>query len=165
VQEHHPGERARYAAALSARLWLKPIGGALQAQLRGYRDTWDVQSISAELAYERGLGQLVRLRVRGRYHKQGKAAFYSDDYALAPRGQYFSGDRELSSLDTWLAGLSLSVSPRADEQGKVLRVLDSFRFLLKGDYMHYTFDDFHYGTADVPYQSALFGTLGFDATF
>jgi hypothetical protein len=165
AQEFHPRDRARYAAALSARVWLKPIGGALQAQVRGYRDTWDVTGISAEIAYERGLGQWLRLRARGRYHKQGKAAFYSDDYALAPRGQYFSGDRELSSLDTWLAGLSLAVTPPADESGKVLRVLESFRFTLKGDYLHYTFKDFHYGAADVPYQSALFGTLGFDATF
>jgi hypothetical protein len=165
VQEHHPNDRARYAAALSGRLWLKPIGGALQAQVRGYRDTWNVQAISAELAYERGFGQLMRLRLRGRYHHQGKAAFYSDDYALAPRGQYFSGDRELSTIDTWLAGATLSVSPRPDDGGKVLRVLESFRFTLKGDYLHYTFKDFHYGTASVPYQSALFGTLGFDATF
>lgn len=165
VQEHHPSDRARYAAALSARVWIRPIGGALQAQLRAYRDTWDVQSLSAELAYERGFGQYLRLRVRGRYHTQGKAAFFSDDYALAPRGQYFSGDRELSQLDTWLAGLTLAVSPPADAQGKVLRVLESFRFVLKGDYLHYTFKDFHYGTASVPYKSALFGTLGFDATF
>ncbi|HEX5661849.1 MAG TPA: DUF3570 domain-containing protein, partial [Polyangiales bacterium] len=30
AQEHHPNERARYGTTLSARIWLKPIGGALQ---------------------------------------------------------------------------------------------------------------------------------------
>lgn len=165
AQEFHPNTRARYAAALSARVWLKGIGGALQGQLRGYRDTWDVTGLSAEIAYERGLGQWLRIRARGRYHRQDKAAFYSDDYALAPRGQYFSGDRELATLDTWLAGLTLAVTPPPDQNGKVLRVLESFRFTLKGDYLRYTFSDFHYGAANVPVRNALFGTLGFDATF
>lgn len=165
VQEHHPDDRARYAAALSARLWLRPIGGALQAQVRGYRDTWDVRAVSAELAYERGLGQVVRLRVRGRYHTQGHAAFYSDDYGLMPRGQYFTGDRELSSMSTWLVGGQIALSPAPDPRGKVLGVLQSFRFLLKADYLHYDFRDFHYGTAPIPYRGALFGTLALDASF
>lgn len=165
VQEHHPNDRARYAAALAARLWLRPIGGALQAQVRGYRDTWDVQAVSAELAYERSLGERLRFRVRGRYHKQGKAAFFSDDYALMPRGQYFTGDRELSSLSTWIVGGQIALSAVPNAQGKVLRVLDSFRFVLKADYMQYIFTDFHYGQAKVPNRMAIFGTLGLDATF
>jgi hypothetical protein len=165
VQEHHPNDRARYAASLSARLWLRPIGGALQALVRGYRDTWDVLAVSAELAYERALGERLRFRVRGRYHQQSKAAFFSDDYALAPRGQYFSGDRELSAMNDWLVGAQIALSALPNAEGKVLRVLESFRFVLKADYMQYKFSDFHYGQASVPIRSAIFGTLGLDATF
>jgi hypothetical protein len=165
VQEHHPNERARYALGIGARLWLRPIGGALQAQARGYRDTWGVQAASVELAYERGLGQLVRIRVRGRYYQQGAAAFFSDDYALDPQGQYFTGDRELSAMRSWLGGAQIALTPRPGESGKVLRVLDSFRFVLKGDYLTYQFTNFHYGAAAVPNRRAIFGTLGIDATF
>lgn len=166
VQEHHPDDRARYAVGIGARVWLRPIGGALQAQLRGYRDTWGVQAISAELAYERSLGQLFRLRVRGRYYQQGSAAFYSDDYALSPQGQYFTGDRELSSMSSWLGGAQASFAPAANEgSGKVLRIFDSFRLVLKGDFLSYDFSNFHYGQAAIPNRQAIFGTLGIDATF
>jgi hypothetical protein len=165
VQEHHPRDRARYAVGLGARIWLKPIGGALQLSARGYRDTWAVLAGSAELAYERGLGQLLRVRVRGRYYQQSAAAFFSDDYALDPQGQYFTGDRELSAMRSWLGGLQIALTPAPNEKGKVLRVLDSFRFLLKADYLTYNFMDFHYGAAAVPNRRAVFGTLGIDATF
>jgi hypothetical protein len=165
VQEHHPNDRARYAVGLGARVWLKPIGGALQLSARGYRDTWAVAAGSAELAYERGLGQLLRVRVRGRYYQQGAAAFFSDDYALDPQGQYFTGDRELSAMRSWLGGLQIALTPAPAENGKVLGVLDSFRFVLKGDYLTYRFKNFHYGTAVVPNRRAVFGTIGLDATF
>jgi hypothetical protein len=165
VQEHHPRDRARYAVGVGARIWLKPIGGALQLSARGYRDTWAVLAGSAELAYERGLGQLLRVRVRGRYYQQSAAAFFSDDYALDPQGQYFTGDRELSAMRSWLGGLQIALTPAPSENGKVLRILDSFRFLLKADYLTYNFTNFHYGAAAVPNRRAVFGTLGIDATF
>jgi len=166
VQEHHPNDRARYAVGIGARIWLRPIGGALQAQLRGYRDTWGIQAVSAELAYERGLGQLFRLRVRGRYYQQGSAAFYSDDYALSPQGEYFTGDRELSSMSSWLGGAQISFAPAGnDSTGKVLRIFDSLRLVLKGDFLAYDFSNFHYGQAAIPNRRAVFGTLGIDATF
>jgi hypothetical protein len=124
-----------------------------------------VLAVSAELAYERGIGERFRFRVRGRYHTQGRAAFYSDDYDLMPRGQYFTGDRELSGMSTWLAGAQLTLAARPNAEGKVLRVLESFHFVLKADYMRYSFDDFHYGQAAVPNRSAIFGSLGLNTTF
>jgi hypothetical protein len=165
AQEHHPEDRARYAATLSGRLWLRPIGGALQAQVRGYRDTWDVMAVSAELAYERGIGDRFRFRLRGRYHIQGDAAFYSDDYSLMPRGQYFTGDRELSSMNSWVVGATFVLLAKPNAEGKVLQVLESFQFVLKADYLRYNFTDFHYGQAAIPNRSAIFGTLGLNATF
>lgn len=165
VQENHPRDRARYAVGVGTRIWLRPIGGALQAQVRAYRDTWAVQAVSGELAYERALGALFRLRARGRYYQQSSAAFYSDDYALDPQGQYFTGDRELSAMRSWLVGGQLAIAPQANESGKVLRIFDSFRLLLKGDFLRYEFTDFHYGRAAIPNRTAIFGTLGIDATF
>ncbi|MGE3636873.1 MAG: DUF3570 domain-containing protein [Sandaracinaceae bacterium] len=100
AQEHHPENRFRYAAALSGRLWVEPLSGAIQASVRAYRDNWDVRSITAELAYEQSIDGALRIRLLGRYYRQGAAAFYSDDYATQPRGEYFTGDRELAEMES-----------------------------------------------------------------
>lgn len=165
AQEYHPAHRARYAAGLRARVWLKPIGGALQLFGRAYRDTWDVRSVTAQLAYERTLIDQLRFRVRGRYYSQTGAAFYSDDYELQPAGQYFTGDRELSPMGSWLAGARLEYLPSGDEEGNVLRVLSQLRLVVKFSMIWFRFDDFHYDQVAVPNTRGLFGTLGINAVF
>ncbi|MFT3922846.1 MAG: DUF3570 domain-containing protein [Myxococcales bacterium] len=139
AQEHHPDDRARYAVGLGSRLWLRPIGGALQLMARAYRDTWDVKSVSAELAYERNIGVYFRLRARGRYYRQTAAAFYSDDYALDPAGQYFTGDRELSAMSSWLVGGRFEFLPGGDRAEPMLGFIDSLRIVLKADFLRYEF--------------------------
>jgi len=162
AQEHHPGQRARYGTTLEARIWLRPIGGALQAAVRLYRDTWDVAALSGELAYERSLGSLFRIRARGRYYHQGGAAFYSDDYGLNPRGQYFTGDRELSPMRSWLLGARLEFAP---DFSAASSFVSGLRVVLKADVLRHDFEQFHYGSAAVPNNSSIFATLGLDATF
>ncbi|MDB4976106.1 MAG: hypothetical protein JWN48_4447 [Myxococcaceae bacterium] len=165
AQEHHPNQRARYDSSVSGRLWLRPIGGALQLTARLYRDTWDLRAASGEAAYERGLGSLFRLRVRARYYQQSGAAFYSDDYSLQPRGQYFTGDRELSPMHSWLTGARLDLTPGVVGPGRAIKFLDTLRFVLKADYLVYDFTAFHYGAAAIPNRRAIFATLSVDATF
>ncbi len=165
AQEHHPENRARYAIGLGSRIWLRPIGGALQLFGRAYRDTWDVRSVSAELGYERNLGELFRVRARGRYYTQTAAAFFSDDYALDPGGQYFTGDRELSAMQSYLAGGRFEFIPRPRSDGTIGGFLNSLIIVLKGDFVRYDFSDFRYGAVAVPNRRAIFGTLGIEATF
>jgi hypothetical protein len=165
AQEHHPNERARYGSTFAARIWLKPIGGALQLSARLYRDTWDVRAASGEVAYERALGSLVRFRLRARYYQQGRAAFYSDDYALHPRGQYFTGDRELSAMHSWLGGARLDLAPDIAGEGRALSFLDALRLVLKADFLVHDFEDFHYGSALVPNRRSIFATVSLDASF
>lgn len=165
AQEHHPSERARYATTLAARLWLPGVGGALQLSGRLYRDSWDVQSASGELGYERSLFAGLRLRARGRYYRQGGAAFYSDDYALAPRGAYFTGDRELSPMSSWLLGAWLEWRPEAIGPGGSVAWLSGLRLLLKGDYLQHAFERFHYGSAEVPNRRSIFATVSVETTF
>ena len=95
------------------RIWIKPLSGALQPQLRVYRDTWDIRSFSAELAYEQSLFAGLRFRARARFYTQNSAAFYSDDYVLEPKGQYFTGDRELSRMHTCCSAASSAGRSRA----------------------------------------------------
>ncbi len=165
AQEHHPDNRFRYAAALSARLWIEPMNGALHASARVYRDNWDVRSITAELAYEQVIDGGLRLRLRGRYYRQGAAAFYSDNYALMPRGQYFTGDRELADMETIMAGLQLVWTLTPGTEGASLGFLQSFRLVVKADYMHHEFPSFHYAGASVPNNNSIVATLGLEMVF
>jgi hypothetical protein len=165
AQEHHPTNRFRYAGSLAGRLWLEPLNGALSLSGRAYRDNWDVRSITAEVGYEQSIEGSVRLRVRGRYYRQGAAAFYSDDYSLMPRGQYFTGDRELGDMETFLVGAQLTWTLTAGTEGASLGFLQSFKLVLKGDYIHHEFGNFRYGRAGVPNNNSIIVTLGLEMVF
>lgn len=165
AQENHPENRFRYAGALAARLWIEPLSGALQASARLYRDNWDVRSVTAELAYEQSIDGGLRLRVRGRYYRQGAAAFYSDNYALMPRGQYFTGDRELADMESWLVGLQIVWTLSPGTEGASLGFLQSFRLVVKADYLHHEFPNFTYAGVSVPNNNSILATLGLEMVF
>jgi hypothetical protein len=165
AQENHPENRARYSGGLGARLWLRPLSGAIQAFARLYRDTWDVESVTTELGYEQFLADMFRIRVRGRYYSQSAAAFFSDDYVRFPRGQYFTGDRELATMRSWMIGGRFQWTVPPNDEGEVLGFLTSLDLVAKFDFTRFTFPDFHYGQADVPNRKALIGTLSVEAVF
>jgi hypothetical protein len=164
-QEHHPSNRARYALSGGLRLWIAPLASALTTQARIYRDTWNLSSISAELAYEQTLPLGIRLRARGRYYTQAGASFYSDDYVTDPRGRYFTGDRELSPMQTILVGMQAVWDVPTDDQGEVLGFLSGFSLTLKADALKSIFDDFHYDAAPIPNTLALIGSFEAAAQF
>ena len=164
AQEHAPGERARYALSASARYWLVPLSAALGVEARAYRDSWDISSLSGELSYDQKLFGEVRLRLRLRYYAQGSAAFYSDDYILAPKGRYFTGDRELSAMRSALFGVAFRWQLPTDERGQLLGVLSGLSLVLKGDLLRSFFDEFHYDRAEVPNTLAQLLTLELRAT-
>jgi hypothetical protein len=165
AQEHHPENRARYALGLALRLWIKPLAGALQPQMRFYRDTWSIQSWTAELGYEQTLAAGLRLRARGRYYSQSGAAFFSDDYVLAPKGQYFTGDRELSPMSSVLLGGQLVWVVPADDGGDVLGFLSGLELVFKGDLLKSFFEEFHYDRVAVPNHTGLLFALTCSAGF
>ncbi|MCA9583411.1 MAG: DUF3570 domain-containing protein, partial [Myxococcales bacterium] len=165
AEEHHPENRARYAAGIGTRLWIEPLSGALQVDARIYRDTWDIESLTTDVGYEQSIAEGIVFRMRGRFYAQSGAAFYSDDYVFAPKGQYFTGDRELSPMRAWTFGGKFDWEVPAGEDGSVLGFMESFRLILKGDVILSDFVDFHYGAVDVPNTTALVGTLSMNAAF
>lgn len=164
-QEHHPNNRARYSASTELRLWIKPMNGALSASGRAYRDTWNISSLTGEIAYEQVIAGGLRIRAQGRYYNQTAAAFFSDDYVLQPRGQYFTGDRELSAMRTLLFGGKVTWAVPANDQGYVLGFLNTFELVGKFDVLKSWFDDFHYGSETVPNTLALVGSISLQAGF
>ncbi|MEM9070061.1 MAG: DUF3570 domain-containing protein [Myxococcota bacterium] len=164
AQENHPENRTRYAGGLAIRLWVNPLRGALQLSGRLYRDTWDIRSATVELAWDQRIAEGLRVRLRGRYYNQTGAAFYSDDYARFPRGQYFTGDRELSPMSNWLIGGRIEYDIPPSDEGSV-GPFRSFALIAKFDWIRYDFRDFRYGQVSIPNNRGIAATLGLEAGF
>ncbi len=165
AQEHHPRNRARFAAGAGLRLWLEPLSGALQGFARLYRDTWAVQSVTLEVGYAQTLGSGWQGRLQGRWYTQSGAFFYSDDYTRFPRGQYFTGDRELSPMDSWSVGLLLSWDVPPNDEGLVAGFLSGLRLAARTEYTQHRFPEFNYDRVPVPNDRMLFATLQLRAAF
>ncbi len=152
-QEHHPETRIRQAIALRANLYIRPIKVAVRVTGRAYRDTWDITSGTGELEAERYLFEGFRIAARGRFYQQSGALFWSDDYTggeppLGPKGQYWTGDRELSPF--WSLGLggrltySITPEPKPGESsGRLLGIFTNVKVgasldVIQFDYREYT---------------------------
>ena len=164
AQEYVPSVRVRLASALRANWYLKPLKTALRIGGKVYRDTWDLRAVSAEAELERYvLIDALRVRLRGRYYTQQRAAFYSDDYLVAPHGEYFTGDRELSTMHTILAGGRIAYGPSATN-GRWLGVLQKLEVSLGLDYVWFHYDDFTIAGTALDKQ-ALIGSFGLSLVF
>lgn len=167
AQEHHPEVRARQALALRFNLYLRPIKVAVRVTGRVYRDSWDITSGTGELEVERYLFEGFRLTARGRFYKQGGAVFWSDDYTggdppLGRRGQYFTGDRELSPF--WSLGLGARISyaihpasrPEEKKEGdgppRFFGIFTDAKFGASLDAIQFSYDE--YTLAGVPITNA-----------
>ena len=169
AQEHLPAVRAREAVTARVAWYLRPIRTALRLSLRGYADTWAIQSGTLEVEAEKSFGEGVRIMARGRVYKQSGAVFWSDDYTgglppLGPRGQYWTGDREQSPFWSWLAGLRVvwSIVP---ERGKLLGFIEDVKIVGSGNVASYSYDEFTLGGVPISGAQAYVGTgsltLGF----
>jgi hypothetical protein len=113
AQESHPRRRDRAALTERLRWAVESLRATLGADLRLYRDTWDVQSLTVEVEWEQPLGPRAphwRWAGRTRGYVQSRAAFYRDagesaSYDRAgPVGSYFTADQELAPLADLLVG-------------------------------------------------------------
>jgi hypothetical protein len=120
AQENHPEQRNRAGLGLGLKYYSRALKTALGVSARAYRDSWELQSLAYELTLERYLRPWLRVFVHGRAYAQSGVSFWSDDYtggepASGPRGQFWSGDRELSPLETLLGGVRFTGTWRAGE--------------------------------------------------
>lgn len=104
VREAMPAHRLRQT--VTAR-WNRHLfdDSALRSELRAYRDSWAVASLTARLEYVVGFGALdLGVRVRG--YAQRHARFYRPAYPTMMT--YMTSDRELSSFVDGFAGAAVS---------------------------------------------------------
>ena len=169
AQEHHPANRARQAVALRGAYYIRPLKGAVRAGIRGYRDTWHIWSATFELEGEKYIFPWLRLRATGRYYRQTAALFWSDDYTggepnYGPRGQYWSGDREISPFSSYLVGARAIGSWRAAEQ-RIAGIFEGLQVGLGFDVLFYAYSDFTLGGRKPADTTAYIGSLSFTALF
>jgi len=168
--ENHPDNRLRLAVAVRAKYYLRPLRVAFSAGGRLYRDTWDILGQTYELEAERYVWPDLRVMVHGRYYTQTEALFWSDDYTGGepqdgPRGQYWTGDRELSPLSSYLIGGRFIFKKTADQQKKFGNFLHSFETSFSFDLMKTSLKEFTWGGAKPDDTLALIGSLGVRAAF
>jgi hypothetical protein len=169
AQEYDPSNRAREAVTARIAWYLRPIRAALRLSLRGYYDTWAIKSVTAEAEFEKALGESLRVMARGRFYDQGGAVFWSDDYTggappLGPRGQYWTGDRELSPFWSWLVGARI-VWTLAPVQGRLLGVMESLKLGGSANVTNFTYTEYTLGGTPVSNARAYVGTVSLSAVF
>jgi hypothetical protein len=115
AQESHPRLRDRGAVTARIRYAIASLAATLGADLRLYRDSWGVQSITGELTWDQPFHLAApawRYMARARGYVQSGATFfrdvgYTDSYERAgPVGSYFTADQELAPLADLVLGAS-----------------------------------------------------------
>lgn len=166
AQEHHPENRARQSISARANIYIRPIKLALRFGVRAYRDTWDITSGTGDVEVEKYLFEGFRVAARGRYYKQGGASFWSDDYTggdppLGPKGQYWTGDRELSPFSSVTVGLRLTYGLQP-AKGRLLGLMTGVKLGASADVIQFDYDE--YTLAGVPITNARAYILGANAS-
>jgi hypothetical protein len=169
AQEHVPDNRTRNAFAVRANFFLKPLKAALRLGIRAYDDTWDIKSGTADAEFEKYFGERFRAVARARFYKQSGALFWSDDYSggnapEGPKGQYFTGDRELSPFESILVGLgaTYAVTPA---KGRLLGLLTNFKVSLNGDVIQFIYNDYTLAGSEVSASRAFMASLSMTLVF
>jgi hypothetical protein len=151
--ENHPDNRARGAAALRGKYFFKSLQGAIGGGIRIYRDTWDIFAQTYEIEAEKYVLPSLRVLGHARYYTQTGALFWSDDYTggepeHGPRGQYWTGDRELSPLSSFMFGGRALFAVQGTPQARLLGFLLGFQASASFDLLKTNLEDFTWGGAD-----------------
>ena len=169
AQEHVPNDRTRQSLTLKANFYIRPIRAALRLSGRAYDDTWGIVSETGEVEFEKYFGEAFRVLVRGRVYNQTGANFWSDDYTggnapLGPKGQYWSGDRELSPFWSWLGGVR-AIYTITPSHGRLLGIMSRLKIGASFDMQNFNYSQFTLGGTPVTNTYAYFGGLSLSAIF
>jgi hypothetical protein len=144
AQESHPDLRHRGSLTLRLRYAVAKLSASLGADVRLYRDSWGVQSITAEINWEQPFQKDKpdwRFGARARGYLQSGAVFYrdagnADSYDRAgPAGMFFTADQALAPLADLLIGVNASYSATRPEDRRYARMFTELGAALLFDYV------------------------------
>lgn len=143
VQESHPSLRDRGAATARLRYAIARWSATLGGDLRLYRDSWGVQSLTAEVNWDQPFRRRSRWRfgARTRGYVQSAAFFYrdagnADSYErTGPVGSYFTADQELAPLADLLIGASFVYGAQKRGDRRIWRIFEDAELRLALDYV------------------------------
>ncbi len=136
AQEHLPDVRGRIALMGRINNYMPSLKSAVHAMIRGYSDTWGVNSVTLGIGYSQYLGTSLLLRTNARIYQQAEATFFKDAFFYETEGsagEFFTGDRELGAIRNIVTGIKFSYIKVDEDGGTVLGVFDEFSFNLKAD--------------------------------
>ncbi|HEY3495680.1 MAG TPA: DUF3570 domain-containing protein [Polyangiaceae bacterium] len=168
--ENHPDNRARGAVSLRGKYFWRGFQTAFSGGVRLYRDTWDIFGQTYELEAEKYLTQGLRVLVHGRYYNQSGALFWSDDYTggepvSGPRGQYWTGDREVSPLSSWMVGGRVLLATQGAPTNRVLGFLLRFQVTGAFDLLKTNLREFTWGGDEPTDDTSLLMSLAVRGEF
>ena len=144
AQESHPRLRDRGAVTARMRWAVAKLAATLGGNLRLYRDTWGVQSITGEITWDQPFKPSApawRYIARARGYVQSGATFYrdvgyTDSYERAgPVGSYFTADQELAPLSDLVLGASFVHRASHDPEHRKWRMFTNVEWVLGLDYV------------------------------
>lgn len=94
--ELYPRTRTSNALGLRARYYL-PYRAAVELEVRGYTDTWDIDGLTGSVQYIHPWGPYT-FSAKYRYHGQDDAHFYRDIFPRSQATNFRGRDKELSEL-------------------------------------------------------------------
>ena len=104
--EIDPNTRTSNALGLDYKYYL-PYRAALDLQYRYFQDTWGIRAHTAQLGYTQPWRKFT-FDGTFRYYTQTGADFYSNAFAFATAQNFMSRNRELSTYNSWSAGVGAS---------------------------------------------------------
>lgn len=144
AQESHPRRRDRGALTLRLRYAWPKLQASLGGDLRLYRDSWDVQSLTGEITWDMPFHRAHpawRYVVRARGYAQSSALFYRDvgwanSYERAgPVGRFFTADQELAPLADLLLGARFVHASSHPADARRWRMFTDVEWALSFDYL------------------------------
>ncbi len=108
VADSRPDNRQSIAFSGKLRHYLPQYNGALHLDYRYFRDDWEIDAHTVEVAFAKVLPDNVRLTPSLRWYSQSQADFYAPFYAGARGDGYASSDYRLSPYGALSARVDLS---------------------------------------------------------
>lgn len=102
AMEHVPDQRTRHALAANLRYFHESTATTIIGAYRFYLDDWGIRAHTPELRVIQDAGETVQIALRYRYHRQGAADFFEDNYTSADPAiePYLTADEKLSKFDS-----------------------------------------------------------------